>query len=128
MTGVVLDAGALVALERNDRSMWAVLKLAALEHDDVVVPSAALAQVWRGAPTQAMLARAMRQCVLASFDAIAREIGELCGKARTNDVCDAQVALVAHARGGVLYTSDPRDLRQLLDALGASRRVTLVRC
>jgi hypothetical protein len=46
--GVVLDAGALIALERNDRSIWAALKLAVSQGSDVIVPSTALAQVWRG--------------------------------------------------------------------------------
>ncbi len=34
MHRIVLDAGALIALERNDRAVWAALKLAALESDD----------------------------------------------------------------------------------------------
>ena len=51
MIGVVLDAGALIALERNDRAIWAALKLVA-QGSDVIVPSTALAQVWRGTGAQ----------------------------------------------------------------------------
>lgn len=127
MKGVVLDAGALIALERDSRALWAALRLAAESEIDVVVPAAALAQVWRGTRTQARLAIALRSCVIASFDASARAIGELCGRTRTHDVCDAHVALVASARAGVLYTSDPRDMRRLLSALGG-QRPTIITC
>ena len=127
MSGIVLDAGALIALERNNRDMWAVLKFAAARGTDVVVPSAALAQVWRGTPRQARLANALRYCIIASFDALARAVGELCGRTRTDDICDAQVALVAARVGDVLYTSDLTDLRRLVAACGA-RRPVLVQC
>ena len=70
---IVLDSGALIALERNDKPMWAALKLAALENENVLVPSAALAQVWRGSARQARLSSALEFCVLASFDAVARD-------------------------------------------------------
>jgi predicted nucleic acid-binding protein len=128
---IVLDAGALIALERNDRALWAALKLAALQSSDVLVPSAALAQVWRGSATQARLATALDHCVIAAFDAIAREVGELCGRAGTADICDAQVAIVAATKGDVLYTSDPADMRRLLAACRAVRRgrtPVIVRC
>ncbi len=124
---IVLDAGALIALERNDRALWAALKLAAASDADVVVPSAALAQVWRGTKAQARLAAALEHCVIAPFDPEARAIGELCGRTRTTDVCDAHVAIVAARRGKALYTSDPVDLRRLLDACG-KRGLTLIRC
>ena len=123
----MLDAGGLIALERNDRSLWSALKLAALSGDDVVVPAAALAQVWRGAPSQARLAVALRHCVVASFDAVVRDVGELCGRAKTRDVCDAHVAIVAATRGDVLYTSDPSDMRRLLIAYGGRVR-SIVMC
>ncbi len=126
MSRIVLDAGALIALERNDREVWAALKLAASSGADVVVPAAAMAQVWRGTPSQASLARALRHCVIVSFDAVVREIGELCGRTRTNDICDAHVAVVS-VGADALYTSDPKDLRRLLLALGA-KLPAIVRC
>ena len=127
MSRIVLDAGALIALERGDRPMWATLKKTALEGGEVIIPSAPLAQVWRGTSSQAALVLAMRHGVIASFDAIAREIGELCGRAKTSDVCDAQVAIVAAMRGDFVYTSDPNDIRRLLLAHG--RRIPgIVRC
>ena len=55
VSAIVLDAGALIALERNHREVWAALKVAALRSTEVVVPSAVFAQVWRGTPSQAQL-------------------------------------------------------------------------
>jgi hypothetical protein len=127
VTRIVLDSGALIALERNDRSVWATLKLAALNSNDVLVPSTALAQVWRGARTQASLSMALQHCVMAAFDVMAREVGELCGKTRTRDICDAHVALVAATLGDVIYTSDLEDMRRLIAACG-KRRPVIVRC
>jgi len=127
VSGVVLDAGALIALERDDRALWAVLKLAASKGTDVLVPSTAFAQVWRGTPAQAQLSKAMRFCVIAAFDSVMRAVGELCGRTRTTDICDAHVAIIAARGGGVLYTSDPQDMRRLLAAYGG-RRPTIVRC
>jgi len=122
----VLDAGALVALERNDRAVWAALTLRARSGHAVVVPSTALAQAWRGGARQTLLARALASCEIAPFDALARRVGELCGRTRTHDVCDAHVAIVAATRAAVLYTSDPLDLRRLLRALAAD--VAVMEC
>lgn len=127
MNGTVLDAGALIALERNDRALWAALKLAALESRDVLVPSTVLAQVWRGAASQGLLARALQHCVIASFDIVAREVGALCGRTRTRDICDAHVAIIAATFGEIVYTSDPVDLRRLIAACGRTRPA-IVRC
>lgn len=126
MSTLVLDAGALIALERNDRAMWAVLKLAALRTDAVIVPSTVVAQVWRGSRRQASLARALDQCSIAGIDDMAREVGELCGRTKTADICDAHVALVA-MRCDVLYTADPVDLRRLTSACDG-RPPVIVRC
>jgi rRNA-processing protein FCF1 len=127
VNGVVLDAGALIALEQNDRAMWAALKLAVSQGADVIVPSTVLAQVWRGASRQAQLAKALQYCGNASLDLLARKVGELCGSSRTSDICDAHVAIVASIQADLLYTSDPHDMRRLLLAYGR-RRPTIVRC
>ncbi|MCC7110473.1 MAG: PIN domain nuclease [Deltaproteobacteria bacterium] len=127
MSRLTLDAGALIALERSDRTLWAALRLAATASHDVVVPTTVVAQVWRGTAGQALLSRALQHCVLAPFDPRARAVGELCGRTRTRDLCDAHVALVASEQGGVLYTSDPEDLGRLVAALGG-RTPRILRC
>lgn len=127
MSACVLDAGALIALDRNDRALWAALKLAARAGEDILIPTTALAQVWRGQRKQANLARVVQLCTIAPFDPVAKEVGELCGKAGTSDICDAHVAVVAAIRATTLYTSDPGDLQYLLGVAGKHRPV-VVRC
>ena len=116
MSCIVFDAGALIALERNDRGLWSALKVAALASVDILVPSTVLAQVWRGSQGQALLSRALDFCEIAPFDSVAREVGKLCGKTNTSDICDAHVAIVASSRGDILYTGDPHDLRRTAGA------------
>jgi len=114
---LVLDAGALIALERNDRRMWARLDAAAEATIDVVVPVGALAQVWRGTPNQARLSQALAKTRAGAFDAIARTVGELCHAAHRSDPIDAAVALNAAGAISVIATSDLNDIRQLVRAL-----------
>jgi predicted nucleic acid-binding protein len=69
----------------------------------------------------------LKFCIFASFDAVARAVGELCGRTRTRDIADAQVAIVAATQGDVLYTSDPSDMKRLIAAYGAGKP-SIVRC
>jgi hypothetical protein len=125
---IVLDTGALVALDRGDRTMWSDLKAAGLAGVDVVVPAAVVAQAWRGSSRQARLSRALSGCDVASFDELAREIGVLCGASGTSDVVDASVALtVSDLRATRLFTSDPEDMRHLLRVLKC-RSAKVIRC
>ena len=62
MSSLVLDAGALIALDRNDRSVWAMLRVAAGDGELVRVPAGAVAQAWRDGSRQALLARALSHC------------------------------------------------------------------
>ena len=126
---IVLDNGALIALERNDRQMWARLKVAANAGVSVVVPAGALAQAWRGGTQrQVPLARAVAQMEIAPVDeAVARAAGVLCGVTRTSDVIDASVALAAADPDvTAVCTSDADDLARLLETLRSSPRI--VRC
>ena len=122
---IVLDAGALIALDNNDRGMWTELKAAA-EVADVVVPLGALAQAWRGGGRQARLSLALAGTTPASFDDLAREAGVLCARSDRPDVIDASVALVA-ARPSTLalYTSDKSDMDHLLATIGGHRPIVV---
>ena len=126
---LVLDAGALIALERDDRVMWARLSAASETSMDVVVPTGALAQVWRGSPIQARLAQALKHTRLGLFDRIARDAGELCRAARTSDPIDATVVLNAVGSTSVIVTSDVPDIRRLLRALpvAAASEISILR-
>lgn len=116
MRGLTLDAGALIAIEKNDRRVVAALRLAVEVGLPITVPSAVVGQVWRDGSKQARLARLLGSSgvvVEALDDARARAAGQLCGVARTNDPIDATVVLGARARGDRIFTSDPGDLRRL---------------
>lgn len=131
MTALVLDAGALIALDRNDRSVWAMLRNAADDSAHVSVPGGAIAQAWRDGSRQALLARALVHCDEVPLEgSLARATGLLCGRANTADIVDASVALIAATRSQAgptaLVTSDPIDLRHLLQTLGASVRLVTV--
>ncbi len=131
MTALVLDTGALIALDRNDRSVWAILRNAADNFAPVSVPAGVVAQAWRDGSRQALLARALVHCDEIPLEgSLARATGLLCGRAGTADIVDASVALIAAARSQTgptaLVTSDPTDLRHLLQTLDASVRLVTI--
>ncbi len=131
MTGLVLDTGALIALDRNDRTVWAMLRNAADDSAQVFVPAGVIAQAWRDGSRQALLSRALTHCDEVPLEgSLARATGLLCGRAGTADIVDASVALVAAARSqtgpAAVVTSDPTDLRHLLQALNASVRLVAI--
>ena len=116
MTGLTLDAGALIAFERTDRKVIALLARA-LERDlTIAVPAGVVAQVWRDGRRQVRLARLLGAAeveVEVLDDRGARAAGQLCGARRTADIVDASVVLCARARGHRIVTSDPDDLARL---------------
>ena len=116
MTGAVLDAGALVAFERNDRRVVAIVARALLHSDPLVVPAGVVAQVWRDGARQVRLVRLLGSPLVGVVpldDAAARASGQLCGVSRTSDVVDASVVVIARQRQLRVLTSDPDDLRRL---------------
>ncbi|MHB8694419.1 MAG: hypothetical protein ACYDHH_24535 [Solirubrobacteraceae bacterium] len=109
---LVLDAGALIAVDRADRRVIRLLELA----DDIHVPAGALAQAWRNPARQVRLVRvvASEDIVVHPLDGVsARAAGQLCAATATSDVVDASVVLVARLVDGVTVTSDSDDLREL---------------
>ena len=116
MPGLTLDAGALIAFERNDRRVVALLARALAHELPLVVPAGVVGQVWRDGRRQARLARllAADEVEVELFDdRRARAAGQLCGVKRTSDVIDASVVLGARERSDRVMTSDPDDLGRL---------------
>ncbi len=116
MTGLTLDAGALIAFERNDRRVVALLARALHHGWSLVVPAGVVGQVWRDGRRQARLARLLATDeveIEVLDDRRAREAGQLCGARGAADVIDASVVLGARARGHRIVTSDPEDLERL---------------
>ena len=114
--GVTLDAGPLMALDRNDRRVVAVLALANSSASPVVVPATALAQAIRDPARQPRLARMLRQprTVVVALDRVdATHVGRVLAASGTSDIADAHVVVCARRAGLAIVTSDPDDLRRL---------------
>jgi hypothetical protein len=116
MSGVTLDAGALIALDRDDRRVLALLARAREVGARVTVPATVLAQAIRAPAKQAQLSRLVRQpsTELAVLDrADATRVGLLLAATRTSDIADAHVVICARRNQQPIVTSDPDDLRAL---------------
>jgi predicted nucleic acid-binding protein len=116
LSGVTFDAGALIAFERGDRRVVAILARALHRRERVVVPAGVVGQAWRDGRRQVRLARLLASPIVhvePLDDRGARIAGQLCGVARTRDVVDASVVACARAHRHSVVTSDTRDLRRL---------------
>jgi hypothetical protein len=113
---LVLDAGALIAIERGDRATAAVITAARQDGREVIVPAGVVGQVWRDGARQTRLARLLNARDLQVeplTDAGARAAGVLCGAAKTADVIDASVVITTRRHRATVLSSDRGDLRQL---------------
>ena len=116
MPGVTLDTGALIAIERADRKMQALLDEAHAAGLPIDIPAGPLAQAWRSGPRQARLARTLHLAnvtIPALDEPNAKAAGILCVQRGTRDPIDASVVLNARRRNQAVVTSDPADLRHL---------------
>ncbi|MHB8467382.1 MAG: twitching motility protein PilT [Acidimicrobiales bacterium] len=115
---LVLDAGALIALERNDAEIWHRITQAWALDDAVVTHAGVLGQVWRGDARQARLAQALVGVDVFSLDPdLGRGAGWLLGRAGMSDVIDAALVFLS-LDGDTILTSDPEDLAALAVACG----------
>jgi hypothetical protein len=126
VASLILDAGALIAIDRGERRIGAVLHEAARTGVAAITSSASVAQVWRDPARQARLARAMAGLVEAPLDqAAARRCGTLLARTGTSDIADAAVVLLA-ITGDVILTSDPDDIDRLVAGSGHKVRVETI--
>ena len=121
---LILDAGALIALQNNDRLMWGRYKAALQSGSPRLTHGGVVAQVWRGgAGRQALLSKALQAIKTIPLDQeLGRRAGVLLARSGLVDAVDA--ALVAMAdHGDQILTSDPDDLALLVAA--STRRVDI---
>ena len=122
---VVLDAGALIAFERNDRKLRTLVELAAAANVPLYTTAGVVGQVWRDGSRQVRLSRLLASGVVhvQALDCDeAQAAGVLCGRSKTRDVIDASVALLARRHSAVVVTSDAEDLRRI------DQKLTIVTC
>jgi len=127
VSALILDAGALLAVDRGERAMIARLRVAQQGGLELRSNAMVVAQVWRDRRgRQANLARVLRAVdVRAVNHSDGREAGILLAEAGTNDPIDATVVLLA-APGDRILTSDPEDLTRL--ATAARNHAVIVPC
>ena len=123
---LVLDSGALIALERDDRSAWRRYKAAQRAGVVPVTHGGVVGQVWRGRGTrQARLAQVLASTDVRALDeTLGRASGALLGATRGRDVVDAALVLLAHD-GDRIITSDPDDIAGLAAATGRHVEIVL---
>jgi len=123
---LVLDAGALIAVERADRRVVALLKAERVAGRVPITHGGVVGQAWRDGARQAVLARLLAGVeVVALDDVLGRRAGTLLARAGADDVVDAAVVLIA-ADGDLILTSDPGDLHGLASTSGIHVDLTMV--
>lgn len=118
MNGVTYDTGALIAAERDSRSVWRLHRRMIERGVKPTLPTVVLGQAWRGGP-QARLSRLVNGCRVEPFtEAQARAAGAALAASEGRDLINAAVVITALARNDLIVTSDPDDLRRIADSLG----------
>jgi len=127
VSALILDSGALVAVDRDDRAMAARLRAAQQHGLELRSNAMVIAQVWRDRQgRQVNLTRLLRAVdVRAVTQQDGRNAGALQAAAGTADAIDATIVLLA-AAGDRILTSDPSDLTRLAEAAG--NRPVIVAC
>ncbi len=113
VSGLTLDTGALVALERRDLRAWRLVAAARADGERVTVPASAITEWWRGQ-------RGPVASLLDAFDVdpLGRRLARIAGEAlarvgRGPRAIDAQVMASAASRGDRVLTGDVGDLERL---------------
>ena len=123
---LVLDAGALIGIDRGDRRVAALIELGRRNGAGLATTTPVLAQAWRDGARQAQLSRLLPMIDTRIVDVeAAKRAGELLAMSHTSDVVDALLAQVV-APGDQLLTSDPGDLAALLSARGIAAAIVSV--
>ncbi len=126
MSGVTYDAGALIAAERDSKSVWRLHRRLLERGMYPTLPTVVLGQAWRGGP-QARLSRLVRGCRIEPFtEQQARSAGAALAASDGRDLVDAAVVVTALDRGDLVVTSDPDDLRRIAAAIGRDLAVHVV--
>ena len=120
MSGITFDAGGLIALDRKDRRVLALITRTRDLGMRITIPATALAQAVCNPARQALLSRLIRQAStdLVALDGLdATAVGRLLARTETSDIVDAHVAVCAQRAAQAVITSDPGDLTKIAPEL-----------
>jgi hypothetical protein len=126
---LVLDAGGISAIADGNGVARAALERARREGWLVVIPAPVLAEVHTGRRDHARIDLVINvvDVLIETTPERARQAGELRSRSGVLDVVDAiVVAEAVAARPALIMTSDPDDLRALIEAAGAADRVRVI--
>jgi predicted nucleic acid-binding protein len=122
---LILDAGAVIALARNDPRARAFVRRAVELDAEVRVPVVVLAETLRGTPRDAGVHRVLNAVSdsVPIDEAVGRRAGELLGRTGRSNTVDAIVVAEAIEAGGAeILTGDTVDLAALANG---ERSVTI---
>jgi len=110
--GLTFDTGMLIALERRKHRAWLVYREAMKHKVPITVPSAVIAEWWRGRSDAREHVRSGLRIELLA-EPLAQLAGEALAEVQEATVVDAIVMASAASRGDIVYTSDFEDLEKL---------------
>ncbi|MGA2924466.1 MAG: twitching motility protein PilT [Solirubrobacteraceae bacterium] len=127
MSALILDAGALIAIDRDDPTMIARLRVAHSTGLELRTTGIVVAEAWRDpGGRQSNLARVLKAVdVRAVDDRLGRTAGVLLVHAGRGQAADATIVAIAVA-GDRIVTSDTGDIDGLVQASG--RRIDVLAC
>jgi hypothetical protein len=116
MSRILLAAGALIALDRNDRAMWQRLAIARRDGISLITHGGVLGQVWRRPARHARLAPVLRAIDVRPLDSeLGKLAGQLLARSGLSDVIDAALVVLSQPDDRI-YTSDADDILRLAAA------------
>ncbi|MHB8892527.1 MAG: hypothetical protein ACYC65_10840 [Candidatus Limnocylindrales bacterium] len=126
---LVLDAGGISAIAEGNGIARAALERARRQGWLIVIPAPVLTEVHTGRGDHARIDRVINavDMLIATTPERARQAGELRSRSGVLDVVDAIVVAEAVASvPALVMTSDPDDIRALIEAAGAADRVGII--
>ena len=123
---LILDAGALIGIDRQDKRVAALIELGRRAGAELVSSAPVVGQAWRNGARQANLARAL---AMIDFKPVmvedAKRAGELLADSGSTDIVDALIAMLAMPHDQIL-TSDAGDMQNLLTTRSVSATIVRV--
>jgi predicted nucleic acid-binding protein len=117
---VILDAGFLISIDREEALARALITAFQRQRIALHTTDPVVAQVWRNGPRQVRLAAFLQTVEVHPLND-GRAVGPLLARARTSEVVDAHLIVLAVRLGDSVLTGDEADLNHLANSLPSNR-------